>query len=648
MIKLDVSPYSWTNSSDTMSARDSGGTDTGYIKIVDSVSSVYVHFNFTASPYSSTSGYQSGWSAHVYFTVNVEFENNSSTNSSGSTSGSVSAAKPDLTIPSITLSKTSVIQGQSVPISFTVKNAGTATSKACVLGIYDYGSRIASLNASALGAGQSKSCTYTVPASYLTVGTHQLSVLADSGGTVSESNEKNNKSAVKSVTVKAATRDLVVSSISVSKSSILEGQSLKLSFTVKNNGNSSTARLFMLGVYDNGKRIASANLAAFSAGETRSYTYTVPANKLSVGTHQFYVKVDDTNVISETNGDNNKSAVKRVTVKAGTVDLLISSISLSSTSIGVGESLKIPFTVKNAGTGISKVFVLGVYDNGKRIASANLGAFSAGQSRSYTYTVPATKLTGGSHQFYIIVDDTKVITETNENNNKSVVKTATVKAELDLIISSVSVSSSVIACNQSVQLPFTVKNNGNATTKTFVLGIYDNGKRIASANLGAFSARQSRSYTYTVPANKLSVGNHQIYVKADDTNVVSETNETNNQSATKTVKVVTKALPDLIITDASSVSVSNSAYLSYTIKNQGIAKATVSKIYISVDGVVKYFVTLNIELAAGESSIRTVRFDAGQLSAGSHRIQLIADYKKEIQELDESNNQSHEVSIDVL
>ena len=109
---------------------------------------------------------------------------------------------PDLTVDGLTL------DGVNASVSFTVHNIGTGAADASATGIYLSADAsittadilIASASTPPLGAGQSdsESAALAFPTN-LTPGIYNLGALADSGGTVSESNESNNNSNVISV-----------------------------------------------------------------------------------------------------------------------------------------------------------------------------------------------------------------------------------------------------------------------------------------------------------------------------------------------------------------------------------------------------------------------------------------------------------------
>jgi hypothetical protein len=107
--------------------------------------------------------------------------------------------KPDLTVASLSLSPTSASPGGTVNVSYTARNAGTATADSSA-GIYLATSPTASLSSStslktvntSLGAGESTVVATSVTLPGVGSGSYYILVAMDPGGTLAESNETNN------------------------------------------------------------------------------------------------------------------------------------------------------------------------------------------------------------------------------------------------------------------------------------------------------------------------------------------------------------------------------------------------------------------------------------------------------------------------
>jgi Ca2+-binding RTX toxin-like protein len=133
---------------------------------------------------------------------NVISESNESNNTSGCTYLTINVpSSPDLIFSSFTASASSVNSNQNLTLNFTVSNNGKASAGASEVYIYDGSTCIGKTGIQSLSAGASATASFTISPGTLSAGTHTFSLKADGGNAVSESDENNNFSSGKSVTV---------------------------------------------------------------------------------------------------------------------------------------------------------------------------------------------------------------------------------------------------------------------------------------------------------------------------------------------------------------------------------------------------------------------------------------------------------------
>ena len=237
----------------------------------------------------------------------------------------VTVGAPDLVVQSPSVNDTTPTPGQSLALSATVRNQGTAEAAATTLRYYQSSdatittgdTEVGSSDAiSALAASATSEQSSSVTAS-ATAGTYYYGacVVAVSG----ETDVSNNCSAGVQVTVGAP--DLVVQSPSVDDTTPTPGQSLTLSATVRNQGTAEAAAT-TLRYYQSsdatittddtevGSSDAISALAA-SATSEQSSSVTAPA---TAGTYYYGACV--ASVSGETDVSNNCSAGVQVTVGA--------------------------------------------------------------------------------------------------------------------------------------------------------------------------------------------------------------------------------------------------------------------------------------------------------------------------------------------
>ena len=99
---------------------------------------------------------------------------------------------PDLMVSNITPASASVTQGSSLGYSFTIADIGPLSALASTASVAIDGTVIASFSVATLTAGSSASFSGSIASAGLSIGAHTLSVTADSGGAITETNENNN------------------------------------------------------------------------------------------------------------------------------------------------------------------------------------------------------------------------------------------------------------------------------------------------------------------------------------------------------------------------------------------------------------------------------------------------------------------------
>jgi|GEM_PF-3401797 len=107
----------------------------------------------------------------------------------GNDTATLRVVLPDLIITVITFSNTAPREGDSVKVTATLKNNGTAASAGTTVAFYDGSARFANVKADPLSAGNS---TQVVATWRAVKGTHQIKAAADPDNKVNESSDENN------------------------------------------------------------------------------------------------------------------------------------------------------------------------------------------------------------------------------------------------------------------------------------------------------------------------------------------------------------------------------------------------------------------------------------------------------------------------
>jgi subtilase family serine protease len=256
----------------------------------------------------------------------------SETNNTLCTTGTLQVTRADLIMTSVTPNAATVNQGGTLPVTDTVKNQGlVSTLVGFNIRYYLHPSTGVNVaittprSVAALAAGASNTATTNLAILATTPpNSYYLCAMADSGGSVIETNESNN-TLCSSTRVTVPRPDLVMTALSKAATSVAAGGSFVVSNTVKNQGGS-TAGAFEIGfvlsvnnVIGDGddiamtpqRSIASLGVGASSAGTT---TVTVPGGT-APGVYYIGAIADVNGTVTESReGNNTRVTLGTITV----------------------------------------------------------------------------------------------------------------------------------------------------------------------------------------------------------------------------------------------------------------------------------------------------------------------------------------------
>jgi PGF-pre-PGF domain-containing protein len=223
---------------------------------------------------------------------------------------------PDLIVEDI-YSESSTQPEPGKPMDFTlkIKNVGEATANSSTAKYSFNGASEGEISIPELSAGTSTSAEFSY-----TLGNEEnviVTVVADSGKTVSESNEDNNKMS-KTINMKSELPDLKIESISLSPEEPHPRENVTFTATVKNSGSAAAEKSEIK--YDikgnNESYTGVTSIPALAAGETGTGTFFwTPGNE---GQIEVKVTADSGSVVSESDETNNEFT-KTATVYKETV-----------------------------------------------------------------------------------------------------------------------------------------------------------------------------------------------------------------------------------------------------------------------------------------------------------------------------------------
>ena len=415
-------------------------------------------------------------------------------------------------------------------------------------------------------------------------GTYSSWVRVDRKNVVPESNESNNVYGPLKVSVGGTgTPDLVISSLNATPNP--SGYTY-YNISVCNKGTGPSINT-QLDLYYNR---SSAPPASLQGDKTTSvyalqpgacitrYIYAV----INPGTYQSWARVDRSNVVKESNENNNVFGPKTVVVPGtGQPDLVVTNLTASPSATGY---IYYYATVCNHGKAVSGTAQLDLYYNRSSAPPISL----AGDKVTSVYNLQPGACTtryfyatlgAGTYQSWVRVDRLNAVKESNENNNVFGPKTVVVSAtnQPDLTISSFNALPSPTG---STYYQVQICNVGKANSTPTYVDVYTNRATAPPPGLpGDFSTYVSSlgmgACTFRTLTAMLSPGTYTSWAQVDRSNYVKESNENNNVNGPKKF-TVQGGLPDLQI---NTFNASASSY-SGSVCNKGGGSAGASTLYL--------------------------------------------------------------------
>jgi len=374
-------------------------------------------------------------------------------------------------------------------------------------------------------------------------------------------------------------------------------------------------------------------------------------------------------VVSSVNGGTESANSTQVSATPNGIDLVVTAMGNPPATAAPGGTFSASDTVRNqgavaAGASTTRFYLsLDQQRDGSDLllgGSRSVSALGVGQSSSGNITVtipPDTPL--GTYYLVSCADDLNAVSETNETNNCRA-STTTIQVGLaDLLVTSLSNPPATAAAGGTFSVTATIANQGAITAGASTARYYLSADQVkgvgdvlltGTRSVASLTAGQSSngSTTVTIPSNT-PAGSYYLLGCADDTLVVSESNESNNcRASTTTIQI---SLPDLVVTSVSNPPATAGAggtfSVTATIANQGTATAAAStaRFYLSTDqlkdgGDALLSGTRSVaSLTAGQSSSGSTTVTIpSSMAAGTYYLLACADDTLAVSESNEGNN----------
>ncbi len=527
---------------------------------------------------------------------------------------------PDLIIQDISLSPQDPAMDDTVTITLTVKNQGTAAAGPSQVTCYVDNAILATHSIDSLAAGIMTTRPFTWEAQ---AGLHTIKAVADPTGAVTETDETNN---TRTFTLSTLAPDLIIQSISWSPDAPSRGDSIVFSITVKNQGNSKS-RYTKINFYIDGNSRGYQDAASIEPGGTVTKTYNW--NALS-GTHIIEAVIDEINNVTESDESNNQLSLPFLTSPP---DLVIQGIAWSPANPSKYDTVTVNATVENQGSGRSDSCHLAYYIDDEYLSSVSVSPLEAGALTNATFSWTALSK---EHKVRVIVDYYQNVKESDETNNEKTVSFLTLAP--DLIVEDITWLPADAGSGDTVTFTATIKNQGSGKAETSRVAYYISGGYQGYLNIGALSADAETTITLDWQA---ITGSNTISIVADCNKILVENREDNNK-LTRTVTIIP---PDVIVSDITwspvNPDIGETVTFTVVVENQGGGGASGFYLAYYMDDI---FLTSEFipVIESGASANGTCTW---QSQNGRHTFKAFADYNKRVTENNENNNEDSVVIL---
>ena len=510
--------------------------------------------------------------------------------------------RPDLQVTNVTAPNTAFFD-QTISVQWTVTNNGPGATNVnqWTDGVYlstsqnPGGPSLSPTNVNSLNVGESyiTSANFRIPRGFS--GSYYIVVRTDNGNQVSEENENNNV-LTRPITINVPpVPDLRVSNVQAPEQGFA-GQPISVSWRVDNLGTGGTvnenswsdqvwisqdATLNFGQDRHIGTRAYNGGLNQNASYQVNGFTATLPND--IIGNYYVFVVTDAYDQVYEFTSENNNHDYDRVqpgspmNVIATPPDLIIQTPLTAPATANANQVISVAFTVKNQGAfDATGLWYEGVYlsndqtlsDDDTLLGWSPRNGLAAGAQYNAAFDVRLPSCISGN--FYLIAktDFNHRIFEFDPNvnaeqNNTSQARAIQINQSFaDLRVSVVTTGATTVTGGQPLQVNWAVANNGTAATtgNGWIDRVYLGASPGAlQFFVGAFAhtgnleigASYAQSQAITVP-NTLQ-GNYFVTVVTDYDNAIPECSAEGNNAASSAAVNVLNSLPDLRITNISSV-----------------------------------------------------------------------------------------------
>lgn len=427
----------------------------------------------------------------------------------------------DLVVEDMRFEPQQIFAGAQVKVQATVKNRGDGGAGGFLVGLFDGNTFVTSKFVSSLASASGEIVTlfYTARS-----GATTLRVAADINKNVPESQEDNNEASVSLPTI--APPDLTVSDIAPDPAAFVQGETVTVRATVRNNGAAFSGRAvvtFKSG--DVNLPPTSVTLTSTNPNAVAESQFVVPIASTAFVVDKVEVTVDPSNQIPESDEQNN-TAMQTVGRRAEPPDLAVTKISVPSLgTVAVGTSVPVMVEVRNLAAPCKGKVVVSLSADGKPVGTGEVQFTGLADERREA-TISWAALAGNHFKFNAEITIGDAVA-----SNNALEQTVSIQVfPVDFQVTAVEFTpTSGVKLNDEVKFKVTVKNNGPGDVLLPVSVFLEvSGKRTSEGKqfIKQLATGEEKVLDFTWVASEQA--RPRAVAIADSDSAIQETDETNN------------------------------------------------------------------------------------------------------------------------
>lgn len=328
---------------------------------------------------------------------------------------------------------------------------------------------------------------------------------------------------------------------------LVKGKQYKATMVTTNSGELDVGA-YKVGFYEQGTLKTTLDVASHTKGTDKTLTYNFTAS--TSGTpRNFMMKADNDNVIDETNETDNTASQNKnvyyVNLNAKSINITNPDGSAASYLVR-GKTYKATMVISNDGEIDTGAYKVGFYEQGILKTSLDVTSHTKGTDKTLTYSFTAST-SGTPRTFMVKADDLDVIEESNEldntaSQNKNVYYVNLKAKSISITDINGNIADHLVK-GKNYKVNMVIANDGEIDTGAYKVGFYEQGTLVTTLDISSHVKGTDKNLSYQFTAN--TAGQRTFMIKADDNNVVEESNETDN--TIDTTKLV-NTLPTFTLT----------------------------------------------------------------------------------------------------